>query len=316
MCLVPKRNDSSPNPVRMIHAQLMEMPMKHGFAPDQHQVRFDCPIFKKPGSFKTEALRLVNGVEATENETLKIGVAWKIKHLFRKHHGIFYEFQFRQPYQTCLSTIILNQLTIDSFVLSKTPGIIIENDSTGAFYRSINWFELIALCILGFSIIVIRMLGLIWRKRKCYIKIGFGISERYYQSSISKQSLGHPIYVASSTAYSCTPLHHHTLDLKCFPCPVRLYTSGFVKASSMTQVWWSLHNRLQRSPPHVWNVSHLMKTSSFIAQRKWFNSSSNFSKLLEEIWTFTNVHASLSFAVGKVDEPRCFARMTHIIPWK
>jgi hypothetical protein len=50
----------------MIHAQLMEMPMNHGFAPELHQVRFDCPIFKKPGNFKTETLSsLVHGVEAT-----------------------------------------------------------------------------------------------------------------------------------------------------------------------------------------------------------------------------------------------------------
>jgi hypothetical protein len=37
---------------------------------------------------------------------------------------------------------------------------------------------------------VTRMLGLTWRKHKCYIKTGIGISERYYQSSISKQSFG------------------------------------------------------------------------------------------------------------------------------
>jgi hypothetical protein len=54
----------------------------------------------------------------------------------------------------------------------------------------INGFTRIALCSIGFSIMVTRMLGLTWRKRKCYIKTGFGISERCYQSSISKQSFG------------------------------------------------------------------------------------------------------------------------------
>jgi hypothetical protein len=34
MCLISKRHDSSPNPIRMIHAQLMEMPMTHGFSPE------------------------------------------------------------------------------------------------------------------------------------------------------------------------------------------------------------------------------------------------------------------------------------------
>jgi hypothetical protein len=53
----------------------MEIPMTQGFTPERHQVRFDCPIFKKPGNFKTETLRLVHGVEATEKQTIKIGVA-------------------------------------------------------------------------------------------------------------------------------------------------------------------------------------------------------------------------------------------------
>jgi hypothetical protein len=75
MSLVSKRNDCYPNSIRMIHVQLMEMPMTHGFAPERHQVRSDCPIFKKPGNFKTETLHFVHGVEATKNQTLKIGVA-------------------------------------------------------------------------------------------------------------------------------------------------------------------------------------------------------------------------------------------------
>jgi hypothetical protein len=89
MCLVSKLHDSSPNPIRMTHAQIMEMPMTHGFAPEQHQVRFDCPIFKEPGNFKTETLRLVHGVEATDNKTLRICVAWHIKRLVHEHHDIF-----------------------------------------------------------------------------------------------------------------------------------------------------------------------------------------------------------------------------------
>jgi hypothetical protein len=63
----------------MVHSQLMEMPMTHGFTPEPHQVRFDCPIFKKPGNFKTETLRLVHGVELMENQTLNIGAACQIK---------------------------------------------------------------------------------------------------------------------------------------------------------------------------------------------------------------------------------------------
>jgi hypothetical protein len=75
MCQVSKRKDNTPNHIQMIHAQLMEISMTNGFVPERHQVRFDCPIFKKPGNFKTEILRLIHRVETRENQPLNIGVA-------------------------------------------------------------------------------------------------------------------------------------------------------------------------------------------------------------------------------------------------
>jgi hypothetical protein len=152
-------------PYRIIDSKLMEMLMTHGFAPQRHQVEFVCPIFEKPGNFKSETLLLVHGVEVTENQTLKIGVAWQIKRLVRKYDNIFYEFQFGRPHQTSLSAIILKQITVDSFVLTKTPGIIIDNDATSDFDMVLNVIALTALRSLGFSFVVIRMLGLTWRFR-------------------------------------------------------------------------------------------------------------------------------------------------------
>jgi hypothetical protein len=111
MNLISKLHDSSPNPIRMIHARLIEITVTHGFAPERHQVRFDCPILNIPGNFKTENLRLVYGVKATKNQTLEIGVAWQIKRLVREHNDIFYEFQFERPHQTCFSDIILKKPT-------------------------------------------------------------------------------------------------------------------------------------------------------------------------------------------------------------
>jgi hypothetical protein len=75
MCLVSKRVGSSSNPIRVIHSRLVEMPMTHGFAPQCHQVRYDCPIFKKQSNFKLETLQLIHGFKATDNQTLKIYVA-------------------------------------------------------------------------------------------------------------------------------------------------------------------------------------------------------------------------------------------------
>jgi hypothetical protein len=79
MCLASKKNYSSSNPIRKVQVDLMELPITHGFVPDCHLVRYDCPIYKTPGDFRSEKLRLVHGVEVTENQALKISVAWEIK---------------------------------------------------------------------------------------------------------------------------------------------------------------------------------------------------------------------------------------------
>jgi hypothetical protein len=155
----------------------MEMPITHGFTPDRHLKRYDVAIYKKPGDYRTEKLCLVHGIEATENQALKISVAWYIKR---------YQFQFIHQHQTCLSAIIIKQITIDSFMLTKTPGIIIDNDATGSFDRVICGLALIALRRICFTTSVIRMLGNTWNKRKCFIKTGFGVSRRSYQSTDDK----------------------------------------------------------------------------------------------------------------------------------
>jgi hypothetical protein len=170
MCLTSKKSNSSSNPIREMQAHLVELPITHGFAPDRHLVHYDCPIYKKPGDFRSEKLRLVHGVEVTENQALKISVAWEIKHLVKQFDNIFYEFQFGHPHQTCLSAIILKELTIDSFMLTKTPGIIIDNDATGAIDRIICGIALLALHSIGLATLVTRMLAFTWSKRKCYIK--------------------------------------------------------------------------------------------------------------------------------------------------
>jgi hypothetical protein len=75
MCLASKKNDTTSNPIFKVQAHLMELPITHGFTPNQHLVRYDCPIYKTPGDFRSEKIRLVHGVEAMENQALNISVA-------------------------------------------------------------------------------------------------------------------------------------------------------------------------------------------------------------------------------------------------
>jgi hypothetical protein len=145
---------------------------------------------KKPGDYRSEKLRLVHGIESTENEALKISVAWETKCLVKQFDDIFYEFQFGHQHQTCLSESILKEITINSFMLTKAPGIIIDNDATGAFDLFICGIALFALRSILFVTSATRMLGSTWSKHKCFIKPGFGVSDRFYQSTEYKQTFG------------------------------------------------------------------------------------------------------------------------------
>jgi hypothetical protein len=66
-------------------------------------------------------------------------------------------------------------------VLAKIPGIIIDNDATGAFDRFTCGIALLALRSFGVATSVTRIFGLTWSKPKCYIKTGFGVSDSFYQ---------------------------------------------------------------------------------------------------------------------------------------
>jgi hypothetical protein len=85
---------------------------------------------------------------------------------------------------------MLKELTINSFMLTKTPGIIIDSDATGAFDRVICGIALLDLRFIGFALSVTIILGLTWINRKCYIKTGFGVSERFYQSTEENHTFG------------------------------------------------------------------------------------------------------------------------------
>jgi hypothetical protein len=75
-------------------------------------------------------------------------------------------------------------------MLTKTPGIIMDNDATGTFERNICGISLLTLRSIGFAMSVTRMIGITWSKSKCYIKTALGVSESFYQSSEEKQTFG------------------------------------------------------------------------------------------------------------------------------
>jgi hypothetical protein len=148
-CLVSKNTDDSSHPARHSVSRMMGMPMTHGFAPTRHLTRHKCAIHRKPGNHKSETMRIIHIFEATEKQSLKISVAWKIKQLVKMHTGIFYEFQFGRPKSTCISAIIVKTLSVDIHI-TKIPVVLHDKDAANFFHLIVNGFSLFALRSLGF----------------------------------------------------------------------------------------------------------------------------------------------------------------------
>jgi hypothetical protein len=164
--------------------------MTHGFNPERHMTINECAIHKKPGNHESETTRIVHLVEATKNQTLKIGVTWKIKQVVKKHKCIFHKFQFGKPKSTCISAIILKTLTIDSVNVMKTPSVLHDIDATKACDLVISGIALVDLRIIGFQESVTNMIDKTQSRRKCHVKTAFGVSARSYRSTFEELLYG------------------------------------------------------------------------------------------------------------------------------
>jgi hypothetical protein len=141
---------------------MMALPMIHGFTPTHHLTHHKCAIHKTPINLKSDTMRIIHIVEATENKSLKIGVAWKIKQLVKSHKGIFHEFQFIGQKSTCTSAIIWKTISIDIINITKPPAVPHDVDATQAFDLVINEIALLALRSLGFPESLTAMIGKLW----------------------------------------------------------------------------------------------------------------------------------------------------------
>jgi hypothetical protein len=156
---------------------MMAMQMMHGFTPTQYLTRHECAIHKKQGNRKSEKMCIIHIVEATENQSLKISFAWKIKELVKLHTGILHEFQFGRPKSTCISAIILKTLSIGIIHTTKIPTVLRDIDAAKDFHLVINRVDLLALRSLGFPESLTTMINKLWSARWCHVKTAYGVSE-------------------------------------------------------------------------------------------------------------------------------------------
>jgi hypothetical protein len=169
---------------------MMAISMTHGFAPTLYLTRHECAIHKNPGNHKSETMRIIHVVEATESQSLKISVARKIKQLVNMYTGIFNEFQFGRPKSTCISAIILKTLSIDIIHITKIPAVLDDLDVAKACDLIINGVDLLALRSLGFPESIITMISMGHLRMKKVIMVGsFHVWTTQQQSRVMDQHM-------------------------------------------------------------------------------------------------------------------------------
>jgi hypothetical protein len=135
-------------------------------------------------------MHIIHIVEATEKQSLKIGVEYKIKHLVKPYTGIFHEFQFGRPKSTCISVIILKTISIDTINITNMTAVLHDIDASNAFDLVVNGIALLALRILGFPESLTMMIRKLWSGRGCHVKTSYGISEESYRSILTELLFG------------------------------------------------------------------------------------------------------------------------------
>jgi hypothetical protein len=112
------------------------------------------------------------------------------KKLVKMHTGIFHEFQFGRPKNTCISAIILKTLSINIIHVAEIPVVIHDIDEATAFDLVINEVALLALRSLGFHGSLTTMIVKLWSGRRCHVKTGNGVSTESYTSALTELLFG------------------------------------------------------------------------------------------------------------------------------
>jgi hypothetical protein len=133
---------------------------------------------------------IIHIVEATYNQSLKIGVAWKIKQLSKIHKGIIHEFQFVHPKSTCISAIIFKTVYLDIINITKMYAVLKGIDAAKAFDLVVNQVALLVLRSLDFPKLLTTTIGKLWSGRRFHVKTAYGVSAESYRSTLTELLFG------------------------------------------------------------------------------------------------------------------------------
>ena len=161
--------------------KLLNIPLRHGFAPKRWCTSITVMIEKDPGNPRIERLRVIHLFEADYNLSLKLLWGKRMVHQGEDNNCFGKQQHGSRPDHQAINAVHMKTLTYDLTRILRVSLIMFDNDATGCFDRIIVALAMIAALRLGMPRSAARMHSSALLHMKYFVKTAHGISEAYYR---------------------------------------------------------------------------------------------------------------------------------------
>jgi hypothetical protein len=145
-----------------LHAMMMSIPFKAGFAPKRWSKIIDVMLEKQVGCPRIHRLRVLALLESDFNQAVRIIISRQLG--FRmEDNDIVPSMQYgSREGRQCVSAVLNKQLTHDIVKHKKSTATFMENDAVGCYDRMVNNLLLFELQRLGLPLSAVKALCAVW----------------------------------------------------------------------------------------------------------------------------------------------------------
>jgi hypothetical protein len=169
-----------------VYATMMTVPLDARFCPQIWRKAVDVMLENIPGVIRTNKLRIIQLLEADLNQVLLSSFTRNMIKLAQYKDVIISDHQYVRSHRTYISPILNKLLTIQILIQKRTNCIMFYNYAKGCYDWIISGIALLSIRCLGYSKNLVNMLGKLWGQLEHHIRIGFGVSDISYSSTVEK----------------------------------------------------------------------------------------------------------------------------------
>jgi hypothetical protein len=172
-----------------LFASILNFASTKGFALDRWKTAINVMIYKKPGIYLINRLRVIHLFEADYN--LVIGLIFGRRALYSGvANEMLHKSQWAQPGRQCADVVVMRELTLAMATMLKISLGGFENDAAACYDRLLMNMMGAAFERMGVPEGLLRLQEEVLLNVKHYLKTAFGITTESYTSDSSSQIFG------------------------------------------------------------------------------------------------------------------------------